>query len=70
MLGLTPVDDVIETLIGMAKPIDDEDSVPIQDALGRVLSSDVQAAVDVPSFTNSSMDGYACCAEDLSAGSS
>lgn len=70
MLGLTPVDDVIETLIGMAKPIDDEDSVPIQDALGRVLSSDVQAAVDVPSFTNSSMDGYACCAEDIIAGSS
>ena len=39
MLGLTPVDDVIETLIGMAKPIAGEDSVPIQDALGRGLSS-------------------------------
>ena len=35
------------------------ETVPISDASGRVLASDIVAAHDVPSFRNSSMDGYA-----------
>ncbi|MBH0053199.1 molybdopterin molybdotransferase MoeA [Salinibacterium sp. SWN139] len=34
-------------------------SVPIAQALGLTLAADVHAAVDVPSFDNSAMDGYA-----------
>ena len=33
------------------------------DSIGRVLSSDVLAKVNVPSFNNSAMDGYAICFE-------
>ena len=33
--------------------------VPIDEAAGRVLASDVLAATDLPPFSNSSMDGYA-----------
>jgi molybdopterin molybdotransferase len=40
------------------KPLDTED-VAIDDALGRVLAQDVQAAGDVPPFPCSAMDGYA-----------
>jgi len=36
---------------------------PLIDALGHVLSADVLAKVNVPSFDNSAMDGYAICFE-------
>ncbi len=39
--------------------------VPIGQALGRVLAADVVAAVSLPSFDNSSMDGYAVRATEL-----
>jgi putative molybdopterin biosynthesis protein len=39
-------------------------SVPLEDALGRVLAEDVVAAVDVPSFDRSNYDGFAVRAAD------
>lgn len=39
--------------------------VPIRDALGRTLASACVSAIDVPSHTNSAMDGYALAAGDL-----
>lgn len=41
-----------------------EESVPVGRALGRILASDVVAAVDVPSFDRSNFDGFAVRAED------
>jgi putative molybdopterin biosynthesis protein len=38
--------------------------VPLTDALGRVLASDVVAPVDVPSFDRSNVDGFAVVAAD------
>lgn len=38
--------------------------VSLADALGRVLGEDVRAAVDVPGFDRSNMDGFALRAED------
>jgi len=38
--------------------------VPLSDALGRVLGNDVVAAVDVPGFDRSNVDGYAVRASD------
>ncbi len=40
--------------------------VPLDDAIGAVLTESVIAAVDVPPFANASMDGYALRAEDAS----
>jgi molybdopterin molybdotransferase len=34
-------------------------AVPLDDGLGRSLAEDIEAGVDVPSFDNSAMDGYA-----------
>ena len=39
--------------------------VSVRDALGLVLAHDVVAAVDLPGFDNSAMDGYAVRAADL-----
>lgn len=44
-------------------------TVALDLALGRVLASDVFAQVDVPSFDNSSMDGYAVRLADVTAAS-
>ncbi|MEX0711004.1 MAG: molybdopterin biosynthesis protein [Pirellulales bacterium] len=41
-----------------------EESVPLEAALGRVLSRDVTAEVDVPSFDRSNFDGFAVRAAD------
>jgi molybdopterin molybdotransferase len=41
------------------------EKVPIAEADGRVLGEDVEAAIDLPPFTNSSVDGFAVRAGDL-----
>ena len=41
------------------------ETVPILDALGRVLAQSVAAADSLPPFANSSMDGYAVRADDI-----
>ncbi|MFC6343692.1 molybdopterin molybdenumtransferase MoeA, partial [Nocardioides hankookensis] len=38
---------------------------PLMEALGLAAAEDVVAAVDLPSFDNSGMDGYAVRAEDV-----
>lgn len=40
------------------------ESIPLFDALGRVLATDVIAAVDVPAFDRSNVDGFAVQAKD------
>lgn len=40
-------------------------SVPLADAVGRVLAHDAVAALSLPSFDNSAMDGYAVRAADI-----
>ncbi|MDN4478428.1 molybdopterin molybdotransferase MoeA [Demequina sp. SYSU T00039] len=44
------------------------EQVPAAAALGRVLAHDVRTLVDVPSFTNSAMDGYAVRVAEAAAG--
>jgi molybdopterin molybdotransferase len=39
--------------------------VPLLDALGRVLASDIISPITLPPWTNSAMDGYAVRADDL-----
>jgi len=47
------------------RPIDGEEDVPVDRALGRVLAEDVVSPIDVPAHDNSAMDGYAFAAGDL-----
>jgi len=40
------------------------ETLPLEEALGRVLAEDVRSEVDVPGFDRSNMDGFAVRAED------
>jgi molybdopterin molybdotransferase len=55
---LIPVADARQRVLDAVRPLPPE-SVPVGDALGRVLAADVVAGVDVPPFASSAMDGYA-----------
>lgn len=46
-------------------PIAQQEDVSVRDGLGRVLAVDCISSIDVPSHTNSAMDGYALNGEDL-----
>ena len=49
----------LDHLLVYAKPVHENETVPVQAALGRVLAENVQSLVDVPPLDNTSMDGYA-----------
>ncbi|QJD57776.1 molybdopterin molybdotransferase MoeA [Pseudomonas sp. gcc21] len=66
-MSLLPVSEALEQLLSAAAsdaPTGAE-QVPLQQALGRILASPVQAAHDVPPWDNSAMDGYAFNASDI-----
>jgi molybdopterin molybdotransferase len=52
------------------KPIERTESVPIQEALGRVLAENIKATMSVPPFDRAAMDGYAVKAEETFGASS
>jgi molybdopterin molybdotransferase len=47
------------------QPIAARETVPVHQALGRVLAADVVSPIDVPAHDNSAMDGYAFASTDL-----
>ena len=67
---LTLVDDALRTLLDvlqLKKP--GERTVPLDEALNRVLAMDIVAKEDVPRFDKSAVDGYALKAEDTTGAS-
>lgn len=64
-----PLEKALEKMLAETKPVAGQETLPLRAALGRVLAEDVASAVDVPSHTNSAMDGYAVRAADLQNGS-
>ncbi|NLG49637.1 MAG: molybdopterin molybdotransferase MoeA [Chloroflexi bacterium] len=62
------VEEALERILSFVHRLPAE-SVPILDALDRVLAEDVLADSDVPPLDNSAMDGFAVRAEDVSGAS-
>ncbi len=62
---LLPVADAERLIAERIAAIDGRDTVSLREAMGRVLAENIIAPVDVPSFDNSAVDGYAVRAEDL-----
>jgi molybdopterin molybdotransferase len=54
----------LETVRGEARTLGEE-TIPLADALHRVLCDDVVSDIDMPPFDKSAMDGFACRAADL-----
>lgn len=52
-------------ILAAVHPIQAVESVPVGEALGRVLATDLRASMDVPPHENSAVDGYALCSADL-----
>jgi molybdopterin molybdotransferase len=55
-----------EQLLDRAAALVEKESVPLDALLGRVLADPIVSAVDVPSFENSQVDGYALRLSDRS----
>lgn len=66
---LMPMEQALEALLRQAEaaPIDDVESVSIDDAVGRILAEPLVAPLDLPPWPNSAMDGYAIREADLHA---
>lgn len=62
-LGLKPLDDALHELLSANTPLERSETIPSYLAHDRILSADVISTLDVPSFNNSAMDGYALCLE-------
>ena len=52
-------------LLDRARRIGETERIAIEDALGRIVATDVTAPIDVPGHANSAMDGYAVRAADI-----
>ncbi len=65
--GLLPLDDALAALLATAQPLIEQETLPLDEADGRVLAQDLRAALDVPGFDNSAMDGYAVRAAEVAA---
>lgn len=64
MADLLPVPDLVERILASVSPLPDFPQ-PLMDALGLAVAEDVHAPISLPSFDNSSMDGYAVVRDDV-----
>jgi molybdopterin molybdotransferase len=59
--------DALSRILAEVQPVAGREMLAVRSALGRVLSTDVVSRINVPSHTNSAMDGYALIGAELSA---
>lgn len=64
MADLLSIDEALERILARARPLESEE-VPLEAAAGRVLAEPALAAVDLPPFPSSAMDGFALRAADV-----
>ncbi|SFI18753.1 MULTISPECIES: molybdopterin molybdotransferase MoeA [Microbacterium] len=64
MTGLRTVEEQQATVLAAVHPLPAE-TLPLGAAAGRTLAAPVRAAVDIPAFDNSAMDGFAVRAADV-----
>lgn len=55
----------LELLLSRARCVEETESLPTMDGLGRVLAQPLCSAIDVPGWDNSAMDGYALRYDDV-----
>lgn len=62
---LLSVDEARDTIDRWIQPVTETETVPLEQALGRVLAEPVTASMNIPPYRNSAMDGYAVNAQSL-----
>ncbi len=63
------VSEALNRLLANFSPVEME-LVPLREAAGRVISEEIRSDIDLPLFTNSSMDGFALRSQDINGASS
>jgi len=63
-MTLLPVSDALERILAPFHPLESV-RVPLKASVGRVLAEDIRSRTDLPQFDNSSMDGFALLASDV-----
>ncbi len=63
--GMISVDQARAFMLARARSLQETESVPLTEALGRVLARAETSPIHVPGYANSSMDGYAVRAIDV-----
>ncbi|WP_096200566.1 molybdopterin molybdotransferase MoeA [Bacillus sp. FJAT-45350] len=58
------VEETLEIIIDNVKPIKEIITLPLEEALGYILAEDIVSKENVPSFSRSTVDGYAVHARD------
>ena len=56
---LLPISDAINLILSNLKEIEDEEELPIEEAVGRVNAENLKSKIDMPTFNKSAMAGYA-----------
>ncbi|KAJ9434628.1 MULTISPECIES: molybdopterin molybdotransferase MoeA [Pantoea] len=63
--GLISLEDAQQKMLQQLKPISDSLNVSLFEAAGRITAKPILSPLDVPSFDNSAMDGYALRLADI-----
>jgi molybdopterin molybdotransferase len=64
---LMPIGEVERIITERVAPVEESERVPLHAAAGRTVATDIRAAIDLPPFDNSAVDGYAVRHADLDA---
>ncbi|MFZ0458879.1 MAG: molybdopterin molybdenumtransferase MoeA, partial [Rhodoplanes sp.] len=56
---LMPIAEMERLILERVQPVAEIERIGLREAAGRVLASDLAAAIDLPPFDNSAVDGYA-----------
>ena len=62
---LLPVSEAIKRMAAQINPVTETVTMPLRQSLGRIVAAPVVSPIDVPAYTNSAMDGFAICSDDL-----
>ncbi|WP_288419425.1 molybdopterin molybdotransferase MoeA [uncultured Acinetobacter sp.] len=62
--GLISIDEAIDHILNTVKPLGTE-NIELQNSLSRYLAQPIHSPVNLPSFDQSAVDGYALCASDI-----
>ncbi len=62
---MIPVSQAESIILDLVQPLNDIETVPLDEAVGRILAQSVTSQLDFPYWDNSAMDGYAVRFEDV-----
>lgn len=63
--GLLPLEQALQAMLEALSPLTQTETIALEDAAGRITASDITSPLDVPSFANAAMDGYAVRLSDV-----